>query len=128
MAFLFLFLFFHTDHRVLLCIVASTFTKIYHTLRISKPIFHCQAHIPLNIPIFHIPQVHILLNIARYRKTVSSALWVQITFFVCYLPYLLVIIVFITGMYTRMPAFYFGKLKSQSMYLLLEDQRRETIS
>ena len=27
------------------------------------------------------------LNIARYRKTVSSALWVQLTLVVCYLPY-----------------------------------------
>ena len=27
------------------------------------------------------------LNIARYRKTVSTALWVQVTLVACYLPY-----------------------------------------
>ena len=27
------------------------------------------------------------LNIARYRKTVSTALWVQLTLVTCYLPY-----------------------------------------
>ena len=27
------------------------------------------------------------LNIARYRKAVYSALWVQVTLVICYLPY-----------------------------------------
>ena len=29
---------------------------------------------------------HGLLNIARYKKTVPSALWVQLTLVTCYLP------------------------------------------
>ena len=34
------------------------------------------------------------LNMARYRKAVSSALWIQVTLVVCYLPY--VVAVFLT--------------------------------
>ncbi|XP_078384763.1 histamine H2 receptor-like [Oculina patagonica] len=33
------------------------------------------------------------INIARYKKTVSSALWVQLTLTVCYLPYTIVVAV-----------------------------------
>ncbi len=45
----------------------------------------------------HVNQVHkpstenIPLTIARYRKTVSTALWVQLTLVICYLPYSIVI-------------------------------------
>ena len=67
---------------------------------------------------------------------VSSALWVQMVFLVCYAPYLVVVIYFIAGIrYTALPftwqvAFVTRavKLKSQSMYLLLEDQGREASS
>lgn len=31
------------------------------------------------------------INIARYKKTVSSALWVQLTLTLCYLPYTTVV-------------------------------------
>ena len=32
------------------------------------------------------------LNIARYRKAVSSALWVQVTLVICYLPYSIAVV------------------------------------
>ncbi|XP_078384793.1 melanocyte-stimulating hormone receptor-like [Oculina patagonica] len=68
---------------VFLCAAASTFcyTKIYSILR------HHQATVQDHI---HQGQSHggeSPLNIARYRKTVSSALWVQITLVACYLPF-----------------------------------------
>ena len=31
------------------------------------------------------------LNIARYRKAVYNALWVQVTLVICYLPYGIVV-------------------------------------
>ena len=62
---------------VLLCSVTSTscYTKIYHKLH------HHQIHVHQGQPDEHTP-----LNIARYRKTVNSALWVQLTLVTCYLP------------------------------------------
>ena len=37
------------------------------------------------------PNQTIPLNIARYRKTVSSVLWVQLTLVVCYVPHIIAI-------------------------------------
>ena len=34
-----------------------------------------------------------LTNIARYKKTVSSALWVHLTLILCYLPYTIAVAV-----------------------------------
>ena len=71
---------------VLTCLVTSVFsyTKIFLTLRHNQLQVH-QGQ----------PSQTSSLNIARYRKTVSSALWVQLTLVVCYLP-LGVVQVFIT--------------------------------
>ena len=65
-----------------LCLVTSIFsyTKIFLTLRHNQ--IQVQNHVSQGQPNQAIP-----LNIARYRKAVSSALWVQITLVVCYLPY-----------------------------------------
>ena len=67
---------------VLLCIVIAGFSyaKIFFTLRHHQ--IQVQTHAHQEQPIQTIP-----MNIARYRKTVSSALWVQMTLAVCYLPY-----------------------------------------
>ncbi|XP_078342977.1 melanocortin receptor 5-like [Oculina patagonica] len=70
--------------EAMFCIATSSFcyTKIYLKLR------HHQAEVQDHV---HQGQPNggggISLNIARYKKTVSSALWVQITLVVCYLPY-----------------------------------------
>ena len=64
-----------------LCLVLSTasFGKIFHALR------HQQIHVQNQ---FHQGQSSDanLLNMARYRKAVSSALWVQLALVICYLP------------------------------------------
>ena len=62
---------------VLLCSVTSTscYTKIFQKLH------HHQIHVQQGQQNGHAP-----LNVARYRKTVSSALWVQLTLVTCYLP------------------------------------------
>ena len=70
---------------VTLCVVTSIFsyTKIFFTLR------HNQIHAQGNVHQGQ-PSQTAQLNIARYKKTVSSALWVQVALVVCYLPFLIV--------------------------------------
>lgn len=68
---------------VLLCSGTSTFCymKIYLTLR------HHQTQVQGEIHQRQQDGQGVTLNIARYRKTVSSALWIQMTLVACYLPY-----------------------------------------
>ena len=63
-----------TFSATILCIFTSIFsyTKIYLTLRNHQA--QLQGHAHQGQP-------------NRYRKTVSSALWIQITLVICYLPY-----------------------------------------
>ena len=69
-----------------LCLVTTIFAyaKIFVTLRHNQ--IHVQNHVAQGQPSQAIP-----LNIARYRKAVYSAMWVQGTLVVCYLPYAVVI-------------------------------------
>ena len=75
-----------------LCTVTATFcyTKIYLKLR------HHQAQVQDQ---FHQGKENgwgMPLNIERYKKILSSALWVQITLVLCYLPYAIVAAIFAT--------------------------------
>ena len=65
-----------------LCLVTSiaSYTKIFLKLRHRQ--IQVQGHAQLEKP----GQIN-PLNIERYRKAVSSALWVQCTLVACYLPY-----------------------------------------
>ena len=65
-----------------LCLVISIFsyTKIFLTLRYNS--IQPQEQISQAQSTQVTP-----LNMARYRKAVSSALWIQVTLVVCYLPY-----------------------------------------
>ena len=62
-----------------LVLSTASFAKIFHALR------HQQIHVQNQ---FHQGQSHEanLFNMARYRKAVSSALWVQLALIICYLP------------------------------------------
>ena len=62
----------------------SSHTKIFLSLRHNQ--IHVQNHVAQGQPSQAIP-----LNIARYRKAVYSALWVQGTLVICYLPYVVVV-------------------------------------
>ena len=70
-----------------LCLVTTTvaYTKIFCTLRHNQ--IHVQNHTTQGQPSQAIPA----LNIARYRKAVYSALWVQGTLVICYLPFVIVV-------------------------------------
>ncbi|XP_078343202.1 melanocyte-stimulating hormone receptor-like [Oculina patagonica] len=80
-----------TSMGLLLCIFASTFcySKIYLSLR------QHQGQVQVY---FHQRQLNrgkIQLNIARYKKTVSSALSVQMALLACYLPYATIIGIYV---------------------------------
>ena len=66
------------------CLVTTicAYTKIFMSLR------HNQIHVQNHVVQGQSSQVN-TLNIARYRKAVYSALWVQITLVICYLPYVI---------------------------------------
>ena len=70
----------------LLCIATSTFCymKIYLTLR------HHQSQVQGHVQQRQQDEGVIPLYIARYRKTVSNALWIQMTLLACYVPYTIV--------------------------------------
>ena len=70
----------------LLGIMISSFcyTKIYRTLRLSQAQVQSQGHQGQQ------NEEATPLNKARYKKTVSTALWVQMALLVCYLPFALV--------------------------------------
>ena len=69
-----------------LCLVTSIacYTKIFLTLR------HHQLQLQDNIHQEQ-PNQAIPMNIALYKKAVSSAMWVQLTLAVCYLPYTIMV-------------------------------------
>ena len=80
---------------LLLCVVTSTFcyARIYLKLR------HHQTQVQSHVPQGQTNKGGKPLNIARYKKTVSSALWVQLTLVACYLPSGIVVAVFaMTGL------------------------------
>ena len=94
-----------------LCLVTTAFayTKIFCTLRHNQ--IHVQNHFAPRQPNQEIP-----LNIARYRKAVYSALWVQGTLGICYLPYN--IAVFLTPQRGMSLSIYFARNFTANMVLL----------
>lgn len=99
---------------LLLCMVTSTFcyARIYNILR----------HHQNQIQVIHVQAAPFsqgsspLIAISRYKKTVSSAIWVQGAFLSCYSPYLFAIIFKLTG--TAIPSFCFFRELSLSLVLL----------
>ena len=70
-----------------LSIIIFSYMKIFFTLRHYQIQAH-QGQVPQVQPRQAIP-----LNIARYRKAVYSALWVQVTLVVCYLPFVVQVLI-----------------------------------
>ena len=69
-----------------LCLVTTIFayTKIFFSLR------HNQIHVQNHVDQIE-PSQAISLNIARYKKAVYSAMWVQGTLVACYVPYVITV-------------------------------------
>ena len=76
-----LFLYIHLSFC--LSIIIFSYMKIFFTLR------HYQIQAEINVAQDQ-PRQAIPLNIVRYRKAVYSALWVQVTLFICYLPFVII--------------------------------------
>ena len=84
---------------VLLCTATSTFcySRIYLIIR------HHQARVQDHVHKERCKEAgpRVRLNIARYKKTVMSALWVQVTLLVCYLPFgIVAVLLAVTGLRT----------------------------
>ena len=92
-----------------LVITISAYTKIFLSLRHNQ--IHVQNHVAQGQPSQAIP-----LNIARYRKAVYSALWVQGTLGICYIPYN--IAVFLTPRRGMPLSIYLARNFTVSMVLL----------
>ena len=92
-----------------LVITISAYTKIFLSLRHNQ--IHVQNHVAQGQPSQAIP-----LNIARYRKAVYSALWVQGTLVICYLPY--TIAIFLTPQRGMPLSIYLATNFTASMVLL----------
>ena len=116
---------------VSLCLATSIFsyTKIFVTLHHNQN--QAQNHAPQGQPSQATP-----LNVARYRKAVSSALWVKVTFVVCYLPHGMAValtpqrgLAFSVKPYFAIYGYFsFVKLVIKPVALLLEDQRSKASS
>ena len=102
-----------TSLILFVCVVASTFcyTKIFLTLR------HQRNQVQDFVHRGRTKNGGKPLNIARYRKTVSSALWLQLTLVACYLPFGIGVAIFaMTGLSS--PSFDFAWDVSLSCVLL----------
>ena len=114
-------IFIHNQHvaqafsclTLLLCVIASTFcyAKIFLKLR------HHQVQVQSHVSQRQTNERGKPLNIARYKKTVSSALWVQLTLVACYLPFGIAVAIFaMTGLSS--PSFDFSWDVSLSFLML----------
>ena len=119
---------------IILCILTLiiSYTKIYLRLR------HHQIQLQGNQQQRGQPlpnRKEIPLNIARYKKTVSSIAWVQLALILCCLPFSVCLILllnealYLAGSVLEV-TFFFSLLKfiSEPDTLLLEDQGRERSS
>lgn len=91
---------------ILLCLVTSIFsyTKIHFKLRQHR--FQVQAHLGQQ-------NRGVPLDIARYKKTVSSTFWVQLALIVCYAPFCIV-----SAMHVKEKGYYMAWLVTTTLVYL----------
>ena len=89
---------------LLLCVTISTcsYAKIYFSLRKHQARVRGLTHQAISSKEESSGQStrSAALNIARYRRSVASALWVQVTLVACYLPFGVVVVLVTTGLGT----------------------------
>ena len=116
--------------EVILCIIASNccYTKIYRALGQNR------AQVQHHVLQAQQNQGQNALNMARYKKTVSTALWVQIILVACYLPFATVVAVAFFLWPSSQPRMasptnsYYVELDPKPNSLLLEDKGNEKSS
>ena len=79
------------DKKTSVLLILCLLTSIFCYTRIHLKLRHQQSHVQNN----HVPDGQqdgggIPLNIARYKRTVSSIMWVQLAFVACYVPWVIV--------------------------------------
>ena len=82
-----------TSFLITFCVV----TSIYSYTRIHCKLRHQQAQVQNHVPQGPLNGGEIPLNIARYKKTVSSIMWVQLALAACYIPYSIVAVLDVNG-------------------------------
>ena len=82
-----------TSFLITFCVV----TSIYSHTRIHCKLRHQQAQVQNHVPQGPLNGGEIPLNIARYKKTVSSIMWVQLALAACYIPYSIVAVLDVNG-------------------------------
>ena len=75
----------------------SLVTSIFCYTRIHIKLRHRQVQLQNSFPLSQTTGGGIPLNIARYKKSVSSILWVQLALLACYGPWVLVAFLFVLG-------------------------------
>ena len=100
-----------------MCVFISTccYSKIYFILRQHQ----AQVHVQDRVRQGQLNGGGIGINLARYKKTVSSALWVQTIFFLSYMPWGVTTAVFVktaSGLFT--PSLYLAVCVTISPTLL----------
>ena len=83
--------------EVFVVIILSLVTSIFCYTKIHIKLRHHQAQLQNNVPQGQPNGGEIPLNIARYKKTVSSIMWVQLALVACYAPYGIVAVLFVNG-------------------------------
>ena len=83
--------------EVFVVIILSLVTSIFCYTKIHIKLRHHQAQVQNNVPQGQPNGGEIPLNIARYKKTVSSIMWVQLALVACYAPYGIVAVLFVNG-------------------------------
>ena len=77
----------------------SCYTRIHMKLR------HQQAQVQNNVPHAQQNEEGIPLNIARYKKSVSSIMWVQLALVACYLPWFIAAVLDANGIQHEVASF-----------------------
>ena len=75
----------------------SLVTSIFSYTRIYVKVRHQQAQVNNHVPSGRANGGEIPLNIARYKKSVSSISWVQLALVACYVPFGIVLALYICG-------------------------------
>ncbi|XP_078361894.1 adenosine receptor A3-like [Oculina patagonica] len=83
--------------EVFVVIIISLVTSIFCYTRIYLKLRHHQAQVQNNVPQGQPSETRLPLNIARYKKSVSNIMWVQLALVACYFPFGIVSLLFVNG-------------------------------
>ena len=91
------------------CLLISAFSYIKIYVRLRHQLLHVQGHVhqQQSAPSGVVPTA---LNVARYKKTVSTIAWVQLGLFACYSPFIAFSVMALFGFMINFSIIYFAIL------------------